>query len=857
MADPPTATQVDLSGIWVGVESDYFREKGAPLAAYLDQGARGFVLELSATPDPSEAISAYTSLMGMVPRETGIGLRLPGDLRLEPAILEQAGLVAASFVVVEPPWETPSADIGKPLLVGFSTRNFSNVQAIADYYAQIEAAGVYWTQGEVLDLQSRVDDFGSVPLSILIAPRTTGREESPWFFVNSMKDVAVSTGLPIKGVVLGANWPHLLEEMPKLAALFPAAGAEPAQQQAPDEAEVESAASKILEVEDQGENRETASVAVSDAYTTKDTLGYSVYADALADFSAHPETLPPLAIGITAAWGMGKTSLMRQIEERFKQVRERRSQEGEPAEGDPDVRVPFRTVWVDVWRYENSASLWASLAEEVYQQTARQMAWWERQKFRMALDTDWGDNWPKDSVLGMKNILQRRAKKAIGLGFFSFIIPLVAILATGLDDWLAEQLSGVAAFVGLTGAIAATVTAVTLTGLGALRDTLTREIKRFASPPDNSEQVAYSKKSEDQIHRLVKILSRPEEGIRLAVFVDDLDRCSPDRVVDVVESINLLFSQSEGAGAVFFVGLDVDMVAASIDVAFEDTVKELRARGNQAGNDFGYRFLQKILQMTFMIPPPLPHRVQTFLDSLLGAEAGGAEPEVPPHFASNNITPADRIEAESAVQAVRVQGTIGGVQSVAQRAEVNLSPGASEVMREEVAQVTLSLLRTDSPDVQKAVRSAVAFLEPRPRNYKRFLNAFRLHVIIASRAEHRPGAEPASLAHLAKWTALQLRWPVILEEARTQDDLFHELEPLARDYAGAKARLDHLTNAGAEHGDEAAMDENITAETERMNRALEAFPRRIRASGEFEELIKVLAAEPSLAGADLHGLVLV
>src|SRR5690606_33028089 len=141
----------------------------------------------------------------------------------------------------------------------------------------------------------------------------------------------------------------------------------------------------------------------------------------------------------------------------------------------------------------------------------------------------------------------------------------------------------------------------------------------------------YSKKSEDQIHRLVKILSRPEEGIRLAVFVDDLDRCSPHRVVDVVESINLLFSQSEGAGAVFFVGLDADMVAAGIDVAVGATVKQVQARGSRAGDD-GYRFLQKILQMTFMIPPPLPRRVEGFLDSLLGATAP-ADPDPSPNVA--------------------------------------------------------------------------------------------------------------------------------------------------------------------------------------------------------------------------------
>jgi hypothetical protein len=252
--------------------------------------------------------------------------------------------------------------------------------------------------------------------------------------------------------------------------------------------------------------------------------------------------------------------------------------------------------------------------------------------------------------------------------------------------------------------------------------------------------------------------------------------------------------------------------------------------------------------------------VQGFLDSLLGAEAGAQRsrdsnvglsnvglPNAPP-------TPAERLEAAGTVREVRAQGTIEAAQAVAQAAEANLSAGATEVVREEAAQVMLSLLRTDSPDVQQAVRDAVQFLEPRPRNYKRFLNAFRLHVIIASRAEHQPDAAPASLARIAKWTALQLRWPVILEEARTRDDLFAELEPLVHDYRAAEMALREAEDL-IEAGD--ATTDDLTKAAEVFKRAHDAFPPRIRATAEFEALVAVLAAEPSLAGTDLHGLVLV
>jgi KAP-like P-loop domain-containing protein len=858
MADP----SIDLTGIWIAADLGLLRESGAGLPNFMAQGARGIILDLSRVTEYSEALDAFNAFFEHLPARYETAVRLPAaDVPDFDVILGHATFQPV-FFAEEPDSASDSAG-GAPVLLALDGRKLDALPDVAELYTRIQAAGIYWTGDMFFDLPAKLERFGPDPTPILVEPFPEPGDDSAFLVVEDMQ--RRSANLPIQGVVLSARWPGLLDEMPQLARMFPPRVPRPNTKTAPDGPSLEKTVAP--EPEDQGEDRGTASVAVSDSYTTKDTLGYSVYADALADFAAHPETLPPLAIGITAAWGSGKTSLMRQIEERFARLREQRQKsagfnaQGAPpgADTEADIRVPFRTVWVDVWRYENSAALWASLAEEVYQQAAGQMGWWERQKFRMALDTDWGDDWPRDSVLRLPNVLRRRAKRAIGLGFVSVAVPALAIAATGFGDWFAGQLSDAAAIIGLPIAIAAGATGVTLTGLGALRDTLTREIKRFASPPENSEQVAYSKKSEDQIHRLVKILSRPEEGIRLAIFVDDLDRCSPDRVVDVVESINLLFSQSEGAGAVFFVGLDTDMVAASIDVAFEETVQELKARGNRAGYDFGYRFLQKILQMTFMIPPPLPRHVEGFLDSLLGV-GDTASPGRTEDAVANNLMALDRggasLQVQNVVDELRSQTNIESAQTVAQTAQAALPAEESAVVREEAAQVTLNLLRTDSADVQQAVRRGVRFLEPRPRDYKRFLNAFRLQVIISSRAEPQQSLQPATLAHIAKWTALQLRWPVILEEARSHDDLFGELEPLVNTYEAARSRLREL-NDGASNGDKPADVDDLARASEAVTRAFEALPPRVRAAGDFGELIEVLASEPRLAGTDLHGIVLV
>jgi len=54
-----------------------------------------------------------------------------------------------------------------------------------------------------------------------------------------------------------------------------------------------------------------------DSWTTRDTVGATPYANAIARGIQHPMTKPPLTIGIKGRWGAGKTSLMRMIRDRL------------------------------------------------------------------------------------------------------------------------------------------------------------------------------------------------------------------------------------------------------------------------------------------------------------------------------------------------------------------------------------------------------------------------------------------------------------------------------------------------------------------------------------------------------------
>jgi hypothetical protein len=73
---------------------------------------------------------------------------------------------------------------------------------------------------------------------------------------------------------------------------------------------------------------------------------------------------------------------------------------------------------------------------------------------------------------------------------------------------------------------------------------------------------------------------------RLAVLIDDLDRCSPEKVVSVLEAINLIM---DVPGFVFVLALDYDVLVNAITVRYPHVS--------------GHDFIQKIIQIPFRVPP--------------------------------------------------------------------------------------------------------------------------------------------------------------------------------------------------------------------------------------------------------------
>lgn len=91
---------------------------------------------------------------------------------------------------------------------------------------------------------------------------------------------------------------------------------------------------------------------------------------------------------------------------------------------------------------------------------------------------------------------------------------------------------------------------------------------------------------------------------RLVVFIDDLDRCLPNTILEVFEAIRLFLFVPN---TVFLIGADERIVESSIKTKFPRTNTEF---------DIGRNYLEKIIQFPIKIPPMSSRETETYVNLL-------------------------------------------------------------------------------------------------------------------------------------------------------------------------------------------------------------------------------------------------
>jgi len=289
---------------------------------------------------------------------------------------------------------------------------------------------------------------------------------------------------------------------------------------------------------------------LSDQPADEDRLNFDPYAKTLADILADPNTNTPLTIGVFGSWGHGKTSLMQMVRKRL--------------EATAGTDFPVHAVWFNAWLYSREQALWRALIAHVLKGAHEFL--------------------PNEALAQLDQLESRlyQATEAEN-GLLTFppgLIPEMQAVSlparTGLELWRRQakrQNADVSHLQEIINDVEASYTLTHRTQLVALDD-FRREFEEL------SKQCIQ--------HR------------RLVVFVDDLDRCLPDKAVEVLEAVKLFL---DVPGFAFVLGIDREVIEEGIRVRYQDYEMKLD----------GARYLEKIIQIPFNLPPIDLKSVQSYV----------------------------------------------------------------------------------------------------------------------------------------------------------------------------------------------------------------------------------------------------
>jgi hypothetical protein len=112
-----------------------------------------------------------------------------------------------------------------------------------------------------------------------------------------------------------------------------------------------------------------------------------------------------------------------------------------------------------------------------------------------------------------------------------------------------------------------------------------------------------------RLHDILKteLLAIGEDGTRVVFFVDDLDRCEPEQIVDVLECLKLFFDLRN---AFIIVAADKEIIDRGIEVRYGKFMFGSRMAG------IGAEYIEKMVQLPLQLFPIFADQVETYIRDL-------------------------------------------------------------------------------------------------------------------------------------------------------------------------------------------------------------------------------------------------
>lgn len=430
----------------------------------------------------------------------------------------------------------------------------------------------------------------------------------------------------------------------------------------------------------------------TDNETDIDLLGYTVHKDLIKSVVLDDSILP-VSIGVFGDWGSGKSSIMKMLLKDF------------------DEEEGVACIYFNGWIFEGYDDAKAALIEGILESLK------ENKRFGEKI---------VDEIKQLK-------KKVNWLRVGGFLIKNIAIQTT------AYMAGGISPIIALNGLLER----IKNEGAGNLSS---QDISKML----NELPSMIKENKDEQISTIVREFRSDFKKLidktklkSLVILIDDLDRCSPDRIIDNLEAIKLFLNVPRTA---FVIGADERIVRHAIEYRYRETSTNYNSREIIEYNTLVTDYLEKLIQIPYRIPKLSNNDVETYMTLLF------SQKDLPNHF--------DNIVADFQKFRDIDKHTCYSV-------------------------LNISKLINDAPSIEKvklAQRIAPLVcqgLKGNPRQIKRFLNSFILRRKLATAANFVLDDEILAKLMVLEYIRLSLFEDLFIMQQK-QDGKPKEIEQLER-----------------------------------------------------------------------------
>jgi len=323
---------------------------------------------------------------------------------------------------------------------------------------------------------------------------------------------------------------------------------------------------------------------ISDRPTNKDLLQYKNLVEPVCEKIAEStKENTPLSIGIFGEWGSGKTSFLMMM--------------------DDDLRKKgIYPIWFHSWKYDKEENLWAALIQKILNDTTINRPLYQVVWIKLQI---WLDR--IRLLRGFSEVI----KKLIEYIFRFFLLALCVFLFLGsdisafenvLNRWGWGFISTNSAFYYFLIKSILAIVALWASNPGEILKLFSFKLgidfSKFSEQKTYKDHIAFVDTFTNEFQRIIDKITFHGP---LVVFIDDLDRCLPEKAVQILEAMKLFL---EIRNCVFVLAVDQSIIEKAIILRYKDLI-DISKKLDDNNLDiisFGNNYFEKLVQLPINLP---------------------------------------------------------------------------------------------------------------------------------------------------------------------------------------------------------------------------------------------------------------